>query len=78
MKGCYVHFMDRETRDFFMSRIEGEVDAKRSVVAAPARSPRAPALQLIQGIDAKEQFTTHLPVYSLAAAAGGFEPAPGS
>jgi len=72
MKGCYVHFMDRETRDFFMSRIEAKVHAKPSVVPVPTFTPRGPTLDLLQEIRPDERFTTHLPVYSLAVAAGGF------
>jgi len=67
MKGCYVHFMDENTKNFFMSRIDGVATAPK-----PASIPAASVLKLLSEIPLPSQFVTHLPVYSLAAAAGGF------
>lgn len=65
IKGCYVHFMDEDTRNFFRSRIEeGPV--------ATAAKPASATLNILNEVLASAQFTTHLPIYELAAAAGGF------
>ncbi|HUZ92690.1 MAG TPA: DNA/RNA helicase domain-containing protein, partial [Candidatus Paceibacterota bacterium] len=31
MKGCYVYFVDKETEKFFKSRIEGEIDQRKTL-----------------------------------------------
>jgi SOS-response transcriptional repressor LexA len=74
MKGCYVYFMDRNTRNFFLSRTHGDVLA--SATTQPIKSGR----ELVQSVELKiipsvlpaEQYVNYLPVVSLAAAAGGF------
>jgi DUF2075 family protein len=72
LKGCYVYFMDEDTKNFFLSRIEGQVLAEHAATqaAAPARSLRD--LLILPDIALVERFMTHLPVFSLAAAASGF------
>jgi DUF2075 family protein len=65
MKGCYVHFLDENTRNFFMSRIEGDALGKQVQADTPS-------LAILPDILPNARFVTHLPVYSLAAAAGGF------
>lgn len=66
LKGCYVHFLDADTRNFFLSRME----------TRNQEAPQSSAAHHIESsIDAAARFTTHLPVYSLAAAAGGFSSA---
>lgn len=65
IKGCYVHFLDEDTRNFFMSRIEGNALAAES-------QPAAFHFPILPGVAQAAQYTTHLPVHSLAAAAGGF------
>lgn len=66
LKGCYVYFVDEETRRFFASRME-------LPQPTPAMST-APERGLIIETDLGRsfQFKTHLPVLSLAAAAGSF------
>lgn len=65
MKGCYVHFLDENTRNFFMSRIEGNA-------LAAAAWPVSVPVSILPEVALAAQYSTHLPVYSLAAAAGGF------
>lgn len=67
LKGCYVYFTDENTRNFFLSRMELAPDA------APEQA--MPALNVLQDVPRPAMFTTHLPIYSLAAAAGGFSSA---
>jgi len=78
MKGCYVYFMDKNTENFFKSRIESreslaakEVPAEPLVSAAEIDTFLREVLS-DEDVPAKEKFTTYLPVYSLEAAASGF------
>lgn len=65
MKGCFVYFEDPGTRRFFESRMErGARDSDAKEVPA--------ALEVIARIPEAARWKTHLPVYSLEAAAGGF------
>lgn len=77
IKGCYVHFVDRETRDFVTSRMEVHRGlagrfVKTESTEANASPLRSASIDLQPHVSDAERFTTHLPVYSLAAAAGGF------
>ncbi|HAH06789.1 MAG TPA: peptidase S24 [Elusimicrobia bacterium] len=65
LKGCYVHFMDEDTKNFFLSRMEATVPAQE---AKPAPS----AIEILTDVIEAARHVTHLPVYGLAAAAGGF------
>lgn len=65
LKGCYVHFMDENTKNFFMSRIEGPA-------LAQAAEPAPSLLDILADVLEAARFVTHLPIYGLAAAAGGF------
>ena len=65
MKGCYVHFMDENTKNFFMSRIE------KATVQEEAQ-PTPTLIEILTDILESARFVTHLPIYGLAAAAGGF------
>ncbi len=65
MKGCYVHFMDENTKNFFMSRIE------KAAVQEEAR-PTPTLIEILADILESARFVTHLPIYGLAVAAGGF------
>jgi len=64
MKGCYVYFMDEETRNFFRSRME--VRESIPLAEAPAINP------ILTEVGEADQFVRYLPVYSLQAAAGAF------
>ena len=65
MKGCYVHFMNKDTERFFKSRIEGSKQVVQEKVLRFS--------DLIKDdIQEKEKFKEYLPVYSLQAAAGKF------
>lgn len=67
MKGCYVYFMDKDTERFFRSRMEmGKIPLKD--IAEPISAP----LEILSYIQDNEKYRTHLPVYSLKAAAGKF------
>ncbi|MFO0691918.1 MAG: DUF2075 domain-containing protein, partial [Polyangiales bacterium] len=80
MKGCYVHFLDRNTERFVRSRLEGDSlpigSRTQSEAVVPASPPKA------AGIDALpfrtlpcvevEPFRNCVPLYDLAIAAGRF------
>lgn len=74
MKGCYVHFVDHETRDFVVSRIErrAESEGRTGTDSSTASPSGTGSIDLLPDVAAAERFSTHLPVFSLAAAAGGF------
>jgi len=63
IKGCYVHFLDRETRNFFRSRTETkkltQLDEYRQV-------------RIQKDVDDKLKYAEYVPVYSLEAAATRF------
>ncbi len=81
LKGCYVHFLDKDTERFFRSRIgtpfeeiEGAAEAQKqthrlATEAKPSKRPlpfeRVPLEQL-------RPFENALPVFDIRAAAGGF------
>lgn len=69
-KGVYVYFMDQGTKRYFESHLG------RHVESAEQRDEQdvsdLPELVIFQDVLAANRFTTHLPVYSLSAAAGGF------
>ncbi|MCX5787380.1 MAG: DUF2075 domain-containing protein [Elusimicrobia bacterium] len=80
LKGCYVHFMDENTRNFVLSRTEalplpsfplsreaGEGRGEGTNIESPFRD-----LPFLPTVLPSARYETHLPVYSLAAAAGGF------
>ncbi len=67
MKGCYVHFLDEETKAFFLSRMESEAAAELAAVPKP--------IEILPEIEPAQMYRGYLPVYSLAAAAGGFSEA---
>jgi DUF2075 family protein len=75
MKGCYVHFMNKDTERFFKSRIEipetsrREEDIQSSVSIDEELSK---VYRILAGIEEDRKFRDHLPVYSLQAAAGYF------
>lgn len=72
LKGCYVYFMDRDTRNFFISRTHGDVLASEVQALQPEVVPFRPSLEILSEVPALDQYIKYLPVYSLAAAAGGF------
>jgi uncharacterized protein len=73
LKGCYVHFMDSNTRNFFVSRMRGAFRGEDFLDAKPTEeSVSFPSLDILESVPSVDQFMTYLPVYSLAAAAGGF------
>jgi uncharacterized protein len=63
IKGCYVHFIDSETKNFFKSRI----DFKKPVSIGEYRESR-----IEKDIDSRLKYREYLPVYSLEAAATRF------
>lgn len=78
MKGCYIYFMDKNTENFFKSRIE----TRESLVAKEVPAEHLPLETEIdvflrellsdEDVPEKEKFIGYLPVYSLEAAASGF------
>jgi len=84
-KGVYVHFMDKNTEAYFKSQLARPTPFRQEseeLVAAPPihagreAQQRAPkSLEVVSLDDARarrDAFKTHLPVYSLKAAAGYF------
>ena len=69
LKGCYIYFMDEETKNFFMSRIEGNALAP---LPPPVIDRLVHELKIIQDVPSGGRFNIYLPVYTLAAAAGNF------
>ncbi|HEY1270066.1 MAG TPA: DNA/RNA helicase domain-containing protein, partial [Candidatus Binatia bacterium] len=63
IKGCYVHFLDPETKNFFKSRM----DFKK-----PASITEYRETQIEKEVDAKLKYREYLPVFSLEAAATRF------
>lgn len=63
-KGVYVYFMDQNTRRHF----EGNIDK----TIKKAAQVKVDEFAILSDIPDSKKFTTHLPVYSLAAAAGAF------
>lgn len=59
LKGCYVHFLDKDTERFFRSRIETTVEAATLEIS-------------ILKTRTSEAFKSELPLYSLKVAAGSF------
>ena len=78
IKGCYVHFMDRDTERFIRSRIEpGE---RRKVLdpqpmKAPVLKPM-PFRRLASPPTPEERYTTCVPLLPLSIAAGAFRVSP--
>lgn len=75
LRGCYVHFVDRDTERFFRTRIDGRVAEPRldELLAAPATvEPEhvEPFRRVLPG-DVRP-FETCVPLYDLAVAAGRF------
>jgi hypothetical protein len=73
MKGCYVYFTDEATKDYFLSRIDSEVLQVEAEQAEIMEYPTAASVfEILRDIPSAERFKIYLPVYTLAAAAGGF------
>jgi uncharacterized protein len=74
LKGCYVHFMDKDTERFVKSRIEspGLVEAREEVVSYPEEetAPVEPFRRL--RVSEARPFENCVPLYELAVAAGRF------
>lgn len=66
MKGCYVYFVDKDVERFFKSRIGRSVPGSVS-----SQGDKKSPIQIIP-IENAKPYLTHLPVYSLKAAAGYF------
>lgn len=75
LKGCYVHFLDRDTERFFRTRIEGPVaepNLEELLAAPPAiEVPTATPFRRLDPGDVKP-FENCVPLYDLAVAAGAF------
>ncbi len=80
LKGCYVHFMDKDTERFFRSRMEDGISAERAEqVSEPAAiSVENQSLPIpfepFRRLPIKEvrPFLNSVPLYDLSAAAGSF------
>jgi uncharacterized protein len=77
LKGCYVHFMDKNTETFVRSRIEGLETQRLDQIASPKRIPRAPLTTLPPSLrilprDEVRQYVNAVPLLDLKIAAGHF------
>jgi len=68
MKGCYVYFMDKNTENFFRSRIK----ASDEKIHTESKQDFKNRLLSDDEIANKDKFVKFLPLYSLEAAASGF------
>ncbi len=66
-KGCYLFFTDPETRDYFIALAKRQ-DVSPAVAPEPYQGLDLPVVSF----DEARPFETHVPVYDLRAAAGGF------
>lgn len=65
VKGCYVHFMDKDTERYFKSRMEMPIIKER-----PEESK---LIYLVKkDIEDEDKYKEYLPIYSLKVAASGF------
>lgn len=72
LKGCYVHFTDKETADYFKARIAAQpAPAAASSVAAVAAKLKK-LFTLEPDVAAALKYVDYLPVFSLEAACGNF------
>jgi SOS-response transcriptional repressor LexA len=74
IKGCYVHFMDRDTERFVRSRIESSERPKvldTEPTASPVLKP-TPFRPLTMQPTPAERYTTCVPLLPLSVAAGAF------
>ena len=62
-KGMYVYFMDPGTRQYFERHL-GQIHEAASLESLQ--------FEILETVPEAQKYTTHLPVYSLAAAAGAF------
>lgn len=74
LKGCYVYFVDKETKDFFKSRIQSDPAVANELLSfSDIVSPEEESRIKIENSVAKRlQFTEYLPAYALEAACGLF------
>lgn len=76
LKGCYVHFMDKDTENFVRSRTEG-LDSGASVAAKKRPVARKPVFEIPDGLavlEAKDvrPFVNAVPLLRIQVAAGYF------
>ncbi|TAM44644.1 MAG: DUF2075 domain-containing protein [Acidobacteria bacterium] len=78
LRGCYVHFVDRDTERFFRTRIDGRVAEPRldELLAAPTavEPEHVEPFRRVPPGDVRP-FETCVPLYDLAVAAGRFSDA---
>lgn len=75
LKGCYVYFIDKESEQFFRSRIEPADEAGRAEETLRSVEPPAAKALLpfrLLRVDEVRPYDNCVPVYELAAAAGRF------
>lgn len=70
IKGCYVYFCDKDVERYFKERLNA-IPAGDQLFLSDAVSEKE-QLVIEKDIENEFKYTTHLPVYSLAAACGNF------
>ncbi len=74
MKGCFVYFMDKNTEEFFKSRILKSAGKIQDTISFSEEKLDAFLKELFsdEEVNDGEKFKSYLPVFSLQAAASGF------
>ncbi|HNX49475.1 MAG TPA: DUF2075 domain-containing protein [Thermoanaerobaculaceae bacterium] len=78
IKGCYVHFMDRDTEQFFRARIgKPLIEPPTAELVASPTIAETLSIEPFRRLDPEEvrPFQTSVPLYDLAVAAGRFSAA---
>ncbi len=72
-KGVYVYFMDKDTKEYFESRMTHDPQTDKTLMFSDVISKEEePSFQLHESIPKKLEYTEYLPVFELEAACGCF------
>ena len=72
LKGCYVHFTDKETADYFKARLAPQPAPAAAKAVAAVAAKLKKIFHIEPDVAAALQYVDYLPVFSLEAACGKF------
>ena len=72
LKGCYVHFTDKETAEYFKARIDAQPAPAEAVSVASVTAKLKKLFDIEPEVPAAQRYVDYLPVFSLEAACGNF------
>ena len=72
LKGCYVHFTDKETADYFKARLAAQPAPAAAVAVAAVAAKLKKLFTIEPDVAPALQYVDYLPVFSLEAACGKF------